>query len=230
MIRTANIEPEMKTARLSAFRSSGRSRFRHRSRSQTGEISCPMQERANIVQDSTVRHHRSRMSATVVAFAFHRCGYAYALAAPFGMASVLYIFACSRSHSAALRFTSSVCASVHPCPGNGKRRNDAGTYRNPSPRPPPAILSGRGGRSHALELLLIHRHPAAARCAHDSLCLSRFSNHRIRMERRHRRFLQYSVGVNRPGAFRPGSDHASKLPIVCYCQGKQPPHPKRRAR
>ena len=63
------------------------------------------------------------------------------------------------------------------------------------------------------------RHPAAARCAHDSLCLSRFSNHRIRMERRHRRFLQHSVGVNRPGAFCPGSDHASILPIVCCCRG-----------
>ena len=51
-----------------------------------------------------------------------------------------------------------------------------------------------------------------------SVCLG-FANHRIRMERCHRRFLQYSVGVNRPGAFCPGSDHASLLLIVCYCRG-----------
>ena len=89
-----------------------------------------------------------------------------------------------------------------------ERRNDAGTYRNPSPRPPPAIISGRGRRSLALGLMPIRRHPAAARYAHDSLCLPRFCNQRIRMERRHRRFLQHSVGVNRPCAFSPGSDHA----------------------
>ena len=117
------------------------------------------------------------------------------------------------------------CATIHffrlrfRSPMPGERGNDAGTYRNPSPLPPPAIISGRGSRSHALELLPIRRHPAAARCAHDSLCLSRFSNHRIRMERRHRRFLQHSVGVNRPGAFCPGSDHASALLIVGYCRG-----------
>ena len=52
------------------------------------------------------------------------------------------------------------------------------------------------------------RHPAAARCAHDSLCLPRFCKSRLRMDRRHRRFLQHSVGVNRPCAFSPGSDHA----------------------
>ena len=39
---------------------------------------------------------------------------------PAGKASVLCIFACSRSHSAALRFTSSVYASDHPCPKNGE--------------------------------------------------------------------------------------------------------------
>ena len=106
------------------------------------------------------------------------------------------------------------CAPVHffrlrfRSPMPGERRNDAGTYRNPSPRPPPAIISGRGSRSHALELLPIRRHPAAARCAHDSLCLSRLCIQRLRRERRHRRFLQHSVGVNRPCAFSPGSDHA----------------------
>ena len=132
------------------------------------------------------------------------------------MASVLSIFACRRS----LR-----CAPVHffrlrfRSPMPVERRNDAGTYRNPSPRPPPAIISGRGRRSLALGLMPIRRHPAAARCAHDSLCLSRFSISRLRMERRHRRFLQHSVGVNRPGAFCPGSDHASALLIVCYCRG-----------
>ena len=52
-----------------------------------------------------------------------------------------------------------------------------------------------------------------------SLSASVLPNQRIRMERRHRRFLQHSVGVNRPGAFCPGSDHASLLPIVCHCRG-----------
>ena len=69
-----------------------------------------------------------------------------------GMASVLSSYACRRSHSASLRITSSVCASVHPCPGNvdnGERKIDGGGYRNPSPRPPPAIIRGRGSRSHA---------------------------------------------------------------------------------
>ena len=133
------------------------------------------------------------------------------------MASVLSIFACRRSHSAALQITSSVYASAHPCPGSEARRNDAGTYRNPSPRPPPAIISGRGRRSNA-GVTAKRRHPAAARCAHDSLCLPRFCMSRLRMDRRHRRCLQHSVGVNRPGAFRPGSDHASILPIVCCCR------------
>ena len=154
---------------------------------------------------------------TVVAFSFRRSVFACALAARCGegigslhLRLQSFTLRCAPIHFFRLRFRS-------PMPG--ERRNDAGTYRNPSPRPPPAIISGRGSRLHALELLLIRRHPAAARCAHDSLCLSRFSNHRIRMERRHRRFLQYSVGVNRPGAFRPGSDHASALLIVCYCRG-----------
>ena len=52
-----------------------------------------------------------------------------------------------------------------------------------------------------------------------SFCLSWFCYQRIRMERLFRRWLQHSVGVNRPGAFRPGSDHASILPSVCYCRG-----------
>ena len=62
---------------------------------------------------------------------------------------------------------------------------------------------------------------ASSRCSlrSRSLCLPWFCNQRIRMECRPRRFLQHSVGVNRPGAFRPGSDHASILPSVCYCRG-----------
>ena len=209
----------------------GEAHFRHRST-------------RHILQVSTVRHHRrcirpslccgrgSTMAAggafvchrpsihrrfTVVAFVFRRSSYACALVAPFGdgigslhlrLQSFTLRFA--PDHSFRLRFRS-------PMPG--ERKNGAGTYRNPSPRPPPAIISGRGSRSHALGLLPIRRHPAAARCAHDSLCLSRFCFQRFRMERRHRRFLQHSVGVNRPGAFCPGSDHASALLIVCYCRG-----------
>ena len=33
------------------------------------------------------------------------------------------------------------------------------------------------------------------------------------------KFLPYPVGVNRPGASRPGTLHASLLPITCYCRG-----------
>ena len=62
---------------------------------------------------------------------------------------------------------------------------------------------------------------ASSRCSLRSrLSLSVSAlHHRLRMERRHRRWLQHSVGVNRSGAFRPGSDHASLLPFVCYCLG-----------
>ena len=53
---------------------------------------------------------------------------------------------CAPIHFFRLRFRS-------PMPG--ERRNGAGTYRNPSPLPPPAIISGRGSRSHAQRLLPI---------------------------------------------------------------------------
>ena len=33
------------------------------------------------------------------------------------------------------------------------------------------------------------------------------------------KILPYPVGVNRPGAFRPGTDHASLQSIDCYCLG-----------
>ena len=33
------------------------------------------------------------------------------------------------------------------------------------------------------------------------------------------KILPYPVGVNRPGASRPGTLHASLLPIACYCRG-----------
>ncbi len=49
----------------------------------------------------------------------------------------------AQDHSFRLRLRS-------PMPG--ERGNDAGTYRNPSPSPPPAIISGRGSRSHAPEV------------------------------------------------------------------------------
>ena len=107
----------------------GEAHFRHRST-------------RHILQVSTVRHHRrcirpslccgrgSTMAdggafvchrpsihrrLTVVAFSFRRSVFACADSSLRGMASVLSIFACRRSHSAALRFTSSVCASDHPC-------------------------------------------------------------------------------------------------------------------
>ena len=86
-----------------------------------------------------------------------------------GMASVLSIFACRRS----LR-----CAPVHffrlrfRSPMPVERRNDAGTYRNPSPRPPPAIISGRGRRSHALGLLpIVGIQPLLAALTTLSVCL-----------------------------------------------------------
>mgnify|MGYP003605288859 CR=1 FL=1 len=100
--------------------------------------------------------------------------------------------------------------------GTKKRRRN---LSEPFPHTPSRHYKRERGQVACAGVTANRRHPAAARCAHDSLCLSRFSNHRIRMERRHRRFLQYSVGVNRPGAFRPGSDHASALLIVCYCRG-----------
>ena len=60
-------------------------------------------------------------------------------------------------------------------PMPGERRNGAGTYRNPSPLPPPAIISGRGRRSHALGLLpIVAIQPLLA--ASRSLCLPQFCN------------------------------------------------------
>ena len=40
-----------------------------------------------------------------------------------------------------------------------------------------------------------------------------------RGRRRIPKILPYPIGVNRPGASRPGTFHASLLPIVCYCRG-----------
>ena len=73
---------------------------------------------------------------------------------------------CAPIHFFRLRFRS-------PMPG--ERRNGAGTYRNPSPLPPPAIISGRGRRSHALGLLpIVAIQPLLA--ASRSLCLPQFCN------------------------------------------------------
>lgn len=46
--------------------------------------------------------------------------------------------------------------------GHGERGADEEPYRNPSPRPPPAILCGRGSRMEACEMfcLIRRRHPA----------------------------------------------------------------------
>ena len=122
-------------------------------------------------------------------------------------------------HSASLCFTSFVYASDHPCPGERGTEKRRRNLSEPFPPPPSRCNKREREQVECAGDSANRRHPAAARCAHDSLCLSRFSNHRIRMERRHRRFLQHSVGVNRPGAFCPGSDHASALLIVCYCRG-----------
>ena len=45
--------------------------------------------------------------------------------------------------------------------GHGERGGDEEPYRNPSPRPPPAILCGRGSRLHVCEMfyLIRRRHP-----------------------------------------------------------------------
>jgi len=136
-----------------------------------------------------------------------------------GKASVLYSFACRRSHFAALRFTSSVYASVHPCPGNGERKNDAGTYRNPSPGPPPAVISGRGSRSNALELVpIVGIQPLLAALTTLTLSASVLQSPNqdgtslAKTAARLRRVIL-------PGAFCPGPDHASLLPFVGYCRG-----------
>ena len=51
-------------------------------------------------------------------------------------------------------------------------KNDAGTYRNPSPLPPPAIISGRWSRSHALGLLpIVGIQPLLATLTTLSVCL-----------------------------------------------------------
>ena len=44
---------------------------------------------------------------------------------------------------------------------SGERKTDEESYRNPSPRPPPAILCGRGSRPHVCEMfyLIRRRHP-----------------------------------------------------------------------
>lgn len=111
-------------------------------------IPARCRERAIIVQVSAVRRHRSRNVGHGHGFFISAAPSSSALwQFPPGMASVLYSFACRRSHSAALRFTSFVYASVHPCPGNLEK--DARTYRNPSPRPSPAIKSWKESRSHA---------------------------------------------------------------------------------
>ena len=70
---------------------------------------------------------------------------------------------CAPIHFFRLRFRS-------PMPG--ERRNGAGTYRNPSPLPPPAIISGRGRRSHALGLLpIVGIQPLLAALTTLSVCL-----------------------------------------------------------
>ena len=100
--------------------------------------------------------------------------------------------------------------------GTAKRRRN---LSEPFP-PTPSRHYKREREQVACAGVTAHSSPSS-RCSlrSRSLCLSRFCNQRLRMERRHRRWLQHSVGVNRPGAFRPGSDHASILPIVCYCRG-----------
>ena len=234
MIRTANIEPEMKTARLSAPGPRAALVIATASRHRLAKFPARCRERANIVQVSSL----SPPPPLYPSFALLRTRIYYGRWRRFCLPSAKYSpsphgrgFFIS-SLRLRLRFGSFLrgegigslhlrlqsftlrCAPVHffrlrfRSPMPGERRNDAGTYRNPSPRPPPAVISGRGSRLHALEFLLIRRHPAAARCAHDSLCLSRLCIQRLRRERRHRRFLQHSVGVNRPCAFSPGSDHA----------------------
>ncbi len=81
----------------------------------------------------TIATTAAEASATVVASSFRRYGYACALAAK---ASVLSIFAFSRSHSAALRFTSFVFASDHPCPRNGETTQELIGTLPPDPLPP----------------------------------------------------------------------------------------------
>ena len=80
-----------------------------------------------------------------------------------------------RLHSLTLRF-----APVHsfrlrfrsPMPEERGAGNDEGTYRNPSPRPPPAVISGRGSRSNALELLpIVGIQPLLAALTTLSVCL-----------------------------------------------------------
>ena len=85
-----------------------------------------------------------------------------------GMASVLSIFACSRSSPlrsgsllpSALPFTHARGTGPRER-GHGERGTDEEPYRNPSPRPPPAILCGRGSRLHACEMFcpIRRRHP-----------------------------------------------------------------------
>ena len=127
---------------------------------------------ANIVPVLAVRHHRSRASATVVAFVFRRSGCACVLAAPFGegIGSIhlrlqAFTLCFAPVHSFRLRLRS-------PMPGERRTENDAGTYRNPSPRPPPAAISGRGSRSHALELVpIVAIQPLLAALTTLSFCL-----------------------------------------------------------
>ena len=126
---------------------------------------CPARcrERPIILQVSTVRHHRrcirpslccgrgSTMAdggafvchrpsihrrLTVVAFSFHRFGYACALAAPFGGWHRFSPSSPAGARSAALRFTSSVCAFVHPCPGNEETTKELIGTLPPYPLPP----------------------------------------------------------------------------------------------
>ena len=175
-------------------------------------------------QRSSIHRHRC---PTVVAFSFHRFGYACALVVPCGegigslhLRLQAFTLRCAPLHFFRLRFRS-------PMPG--ERGNDAGTYQNPSPRPPPAIISGRGIRSHRRGYC--HSSPSSRCSLRSRLSLSASVLHVTTQDGTSPPKISITLRRRQPPRRVPprfGSrlSAANRLSLP----EKQPPHPKRRAR
>ena len=122
-------------------------------------------ERANIVIVSPVRRHRSRKCRPRSRLLhFHRSVFACALVGPFGEGIGSLHLRLQSFISASLRITSSVCASVHPCPRNGAAGNERPTKNligtlPPDPLPPSYVGEGAGCMLAKVFCLIRRRHP-----------------------------------------------------------------------